>query len=1471
MNNFLVAIAGFIVAVLLAVLFVPFLINWNSFKAEIEAVGQKITGQNVRIIGDVELRILPQPVFYTGGLEITNANGDKLLETADFVLELDFPSLLRAKIEITSMHLNDGKIFVAKTDGKALNLFDFGSAIGQPIGLEDISIKKLLLNNMDVEFTNEVSQAKKNISIAQAEVTARSLKGPFKMKGMLNVEVNDAVVQREFFISTGRYVADKPLTVKAQIMGEQKRSKLQFLGTLVGLETHPLLVGELVVRGQAGEDLIGYGQTTSSKLSDALYLTGNLSLDYSVLKLENFKFAMGSQALSSQSGRELTDGLKMNGDFTYKWGRSPSLNGAVNIGIADFDYLKKQLLTDEQLSQAEPIYKSMQRLTQIGRNWFADHISIATDGDDLVQIGMPFSGNVSLNIEQLSFLQNQIVDRVRRINALLNINDSQITVQQFSASFPGNSKLSYQLRKQSLGETQSPVLVGEFDFAALDFQKLTNWLLFQNNRPEGIVDFWGLNDQLTAKGNIQLSRAGVEISSNAVRTRKYEYSASYNLANNVHNLEVNFDRVSFDNDDLLGFQNYIAPYMRQAFTQSSQADASIGYHLVPADLVNELGPIKLKLHSDQSYYGIRDLGILDIELLFEKDTTHLNQLAINGDKIIVKASASLPHNFVAKNILDESETKPILEFSIVDADMIFTPQLVYNTLLEGNLFLDKIIPLNGPLSLKGMLTPTTEEGGFYLEVEGEMGTSELGIGVDIQAGKDGFKQQNIQYQLNNSNSLNLAGHFDLSALLTDVDAASDDGVVNLFIAQSEADENQQDAKFLALLGDQKIELIASITDDGNSDNWKLLGDTNFKIADLGLVARKLNLFGGNLNQLMGGIEFDGNVEIAKDYVKIQSANVDMLNTHFDQFEIEVKNQQEVSFNAKTSETDIFKLLSFLTGENNRIEPETISFLDDSAKQVIESAQDLFAEVGGTGTDRARGFNLKLLEGMKLNGKIIADKLHISDSFSIKNAEILFYTKAGEAALYIAYNGEFYNTTLAGEFVLRPTDGQLYMDVLLRSFALDVAQVATGLGLNNQYITGLIDIDIDLTGQGYSVDGLLSNLAGIVDVDLKNLQTQYIDSQSFNQRIAAAASEDEIQQILAGVVGQTSANANRGMIKILPEKISLKLMHGLASIAHEVEFQKSTVGAQLAMFSGQFDLSNNSSQFTLQIPLSDEDHVPKVRLDWQNVEGKNSELVSYEDIAEYYRVKLLEKNVERLEELQIEIKRKNDAEIARYTQEKIEAEAFKAEIKDKVETAIADRKLREIAATTPPAPKSMPFKFVTGTVLRQDFIAPNTMTFATELTQNSLGVADIKQLVLAEETKLLVAKLAAEKLIAEQLAAEQLIAEEAQKAADIIREAERAAKLEQEAAAAAEVSDIADLLDTPDALTDDEIINADDLFLDNDFGASADFGTGLDIGSLTEQDSLEFDANSQNSLGLSNGDLQPNDEVNVISIEPLPAN
>ncbi|NRA89407.1 MAG: AsmA family protein, partial [Rhizobiales bacterium] len=183
MNNFLVAIAGFICTILLAAIFVPILVDWNSYKDQIEAVGRKVTGQNVRIIGDVELRILPQPVFHTGGLEISNADNKKLLVTNDFTLELDFPSLLKGKIEVTSMNLNDGKIFLAKSDDASLNLFNLGSIVDQPINLDDVSIKKLILNNMDIEFTNDITKNQKNISIANAEITARSLHGPFKVKG----------------------------------------------------------------------------------------------------------------------------------------------------------------------------------------------------------------------------------------------------------------------------------------------------------------------------------------------------------------------------------------------------------------------------------------------------------------------------------------------------------------------------------------------------------------------------------------------------------------------------------------------------------------------------------------------------------------------------------------------------------------------------------------------------------------------------------------------------------------------------------------------------------------------------------------------------------------------------------------------------------------------------------------------------------------------------------------------------------------------------------------------------------------------------------------------------------------------------------------------------------------------------------------------------------------------------------------
>ncbi|MBL1419840.1 MAG: AsmA family protein [Alphaproteobacteria bacterium] len=1363
MNNFLVAIAGFICTVLLAVIFAPYFIDWNSFKDEIEAAGRQITGQNVQIVGDVELRILPQPVFHTGGLVITNADDKKLLETSDFILELDFPSLLRGKVEVTSMHLNDGKIFVAKADGAQLNLFNFGGNVGQPIGLDDISIRKLLLNNMDVEFANELTNSSKTVSINQAEVTARSLIGPFRVKGTLNVDADDTVYQREFSLSVGKYAAEKPLAVKFQIKGEQKNSRLNFLGNLVGLEQQPLLTGELSFKGQKGENLVGYGQSFGSLLSDDLAIDSLVSINYSGVKLDNLKIVMGAQ-----NGVDINESLKINGDLNYIWGRKASLDGALNIGVANFNYIKRQFLPQQELNVDRAVYQSLQKLSSMAKNWVTDHLVVLTD-QDLAEAHQ-FNGNVGINIEQLNFLQNNVIDRVRLINSLVNIENDRFSVPQFSAHFPGNSKLSYALSKQSVGQSEDRLMTGDYNFNTLHLDKFSNWLLFKNQKINNVSDFWGLNGQLTSQGSVDILIDGVKISSPSVKTRAYIYALDYSYSDGLHDFDINLDRLSFDNDDLKAFQDYIAPYAQNGLMADKGQKLSREYHLLPVDLIEDIGDIKLNFHGNESFYGIRNLGVFDAVLIFNAEATMLERLSLIGEKIYVTATGNIPHQFQPKNIIDAEKNAAIFEFSIVDADMNVTSQLVYDQLFKDNLFLNKILPSRAALNVNGLLTTASEEGDFSLNASGKIGSSDLNIDAEFLLKNGKFTQKAIHYQMSHIDPSKLLSQFGLDDLLLDESnqiEADDDGIVRMIISQNPNDTKVQDVKFLAIAGGQAIEFTAQ---NVAGETLDLDGELQLNLSSFGLVANRMGLFDGNFNHMQDAVNLDAKLKIKDGKTRLSAQSIHMLNTDFNQFDLTISEPHILDFLGQTDQLNIVDLLSFVAGEGAAVGDGGFDFLNDTAQNIVESAQGIFGAEGG---NIASGFDLRMIENIEFKGKILADKLQLNHNFSLENAEITLHSDLGAKEILIGYKGEFLNSKLSGEFVLKPTDNQLYMDVMLRIFALDVVPVMAQLGFDGDYIKGLLNVEVDLAGQGYSVQGLLSNLAGLIDFELKSLSSNHIDSDYFNAEINKAVDEAKIDQVFETTL--VKANQDDGVlaIKIVPQKLVINVANGLASISEMLAFQKPNAKQQSSNVNIQLDLIKGSNQIIVQLPLANDDKVPKLRLAWLADGQQNSELIDFEDLKEYYKVKLLEKNVKRLEELQVEIKRKNDAEIARYQQEKFEAAVFKNEIKQRVEKAVDTRKMAEMAAQNPPVPPYMPFVFVQGTGAVQTGNIPANIDEI--IVRNSLFTTDIRKLVEASLAAQLAEEEAEQKALLEAeiklLEAEQKADAEAQKRIDEVAELE----------------------------------------------------------------------------------------------------
>ena len=63
MNQTLTGIAIAVVVAIVIALVAPFLIDWSSYRGSVESRAADILGRQVRIEGDMELRLLPQPVL----------------------------------------------------------------------------------------------------------------------------------------------------------------------------------------------------------------------------------------------------------------------------------------------------------------------------------------------------------------------------------------------------------------------------------------------------------------------------------------------------------------------------------------------------------------------------------------------------------------------------------------------------------------------------------------------------------------------------------------------------------------------------------------------------------------------------------------------------------------------------------------------------------------------------------------------------------------------------------------------------------------------------------------------------------------------------------------------------------------------------------------------------------------------------------------------------------------------------------------------------------------------------------------------------------------------------------------------------------------------------------------------------------------------------------------------------------------
>nr|WP_245181323.1 AsmA-like C-terminal region-containing protein [Sinorhizobium mexicanum] len=279
MARILVTIGGLIVVALFAALIAPLFIDWTNFRNDFEREASRIMGKPVVVHGSVDARILPFPTVTLNDVRVGPTEGDQpIVQIAQFSMSAELAPFLSGEALIFDMRLDRPKARIRLLPDGTL---DWARGSRASIPASAVVLEKVEIVDGEIEFVDEQTGRTRRVSDLSADLSARSLAGPWKVEGRAALDGEAG----SFSLSSNEVNEEGALSLRARLTPDKRPFGVELDGDLKVVDFRPVYAGRFTLTENRPAD--------EAKESGALRINGDFQLTNESIRVPEFRFEAG--------------------------------------------------------------------------------------------------------------------------------------------------------------------------------------------------------------------------------------------------------------------------------------------------------------------------------------------------------------------------------------------------------------------------------------------------------------------------------------------------------------------------------------------------------------------------------------------------------------------------------------------------------------------------------------------------------------------------------------------------------------------------------------------------------------------------------------------------------------------------------------------------------------------------------------------------------------------------------------------------------------------------------------------------------------------------------------------------------------------------------------------------------------------------------------------------------------------------